>query len=123
MVADWPPSSCRYSLCAPVPLVRQDKPGLSHYLKGGSYVNCLFDIKLRSVVLSVTMHGERDRSASAGEGGGTPSDSAEASRNSREHRKGLVTHTAVISLPKMVKSETVGVETSMCTPQAARGNR
>lgn len=55
-------------------------------------MNCLFDMKLRSVVILVTDRGERDRFVIrfTGERGCTPLDSEEVSRNVREHQEGLV---------------------------------
>ena len=87
-------------------------------------MNYLFDMKLRSVTGLVTDCGERDRSTRVGKGGSTPSDSEEVSRNTSEHREGLVTRKmAVTNRPELVKSGTAWEATGASTMRAARGGR
>ena len=105
-------------------LVCLAKAVFSNYMKGDSHVNYLFDMKLRSVAIPVTGRGERDRSKRLGEGGCMPSDSEEVSRNTSEHREGLVTRILVVTNPpEWAKSGTAGEVTGESTMRATRGGR
>lgn len=88
-------------------------------------MNCLFDMKLRSVVILVIECGERDRFVirSTSERGCTPLDSEEVSRNVREHQEGLVNTVAVTNRPGLVKSGITEEATGASTLWTARGKR